>query len=194
MIIGISGLIGSGKGTVADILVQSYGFHKLSFADALKDSVAVMFGWPRHLLEGDTEESRAWREKRDPFWSREMSREVTPRLVLQLVGTDAMRNGFFDGVWVSIVKQKLLTASGINWVLPDTRFPNEIAMLQDIGGQAWRVKRGQDPQWFVDYVKTGFEPADIHPSEWSWARSNFDRIIRNDSDLDSLKSLVRNLI
>jgi len=194
MIIGISGLIGSGKGTVADILVESHGFQKLSFADALKDGVAAMFGWPRHLLEGDTDESRAWRELEDPFWTKEMNRIVTPRLVLQLIGTEVMRNGFFDGIWVSIVKQRLLTESATDWVLPDTRFSNEVSMLQSIGGQVWRVKRGQDPQWFVNYVETGSEPADIHPSEWSWARSKFDRVIENDSDLDSLKSLVRNLI
>lgn len=194
MIIGISGLIGSGKGTVADILVQSHGFHKLSFADALKDGVASMFSWPRHLLEGDTEESRAWREQRDPFWSKEMDREVTPRLVLQLIGTDAMRNGFFNGVWVSIVKQKLLTGSGINWVLPDTRFPNEIAMLQDIGGQAWRVRRGTDPDWFESYLKDSIEPLHIHPSEWSWAKCHFDQTVENDSDLGSLEQKIKNLI
>ena len=37
MIIGICGLIGSGKGTVADILVEYHGFQKISFADKLKD-------------------------------------------------------------------------------------------------------------------------------------------------------------
>lgn len=194
MIIGICGLIGSGKGTVADILVESHGFTKLSFADALKDAVAAMFSWPRHLLEGDTDESRKWREQRDPFWSREMGREVTPRLVLQLVGTEAMRNGFFDGVWVSVVKQKLLTASGVNWVLPDTRFPNEIAMLQDIGGEVWRVRRGADPTWFDRYVYDNVEPTDIHPSEWAWTKSNFDKIIFNDSDINDLKREIRNLI
>ena len=40
MIIGICGLIGSGKGTVADILVENHNFEKLSFADKLKDGVA----------------------------------------------------------------------------------------------------------------------------------------------------------
>ena len=63
MIVGICGLIGSGKGTVADFLVNDKGFTKLSFADKLKDSVATLFDWPRELLEGDTEESRQWREQ-----------------------------------------------------------------------------------------------------------------------------------
>ena len=44
MIIGICGLIGSGKGTVADILVDHFGYTKISFADKLKDGVATVFG------------------------------------------------------------------------------------------------------------------------------------------------------
>jgi ferredoxin len=71
MIIGICGLIGSGKGTVADVLVDQ-GFTKVSFADKLKDGVSTIFGWNRAMLEGDTDESRQWREQRlneldDPF-------------------------------------------------------------------------------------------------------------------------------
>jgi ABC-type oligopeptide transport system ATPase subunit len=58
MIIGIVGFAGSGKGTVGDILVNDHDFTKLSFADAVKDATSAIFGWPRHLLEGDTNESR----------------------------------------------------------------------------------------------------------------------------------------
>ena len=65
MIIGICGLIGSGKGTVADILVEEHKFEKISFADKLKDGVATVFNWDRSMLEGDTKESREWREKVD---------------------------------------------------------------------------------------------------------------------------------
>jgi broad-specificity NMP kinase len=89
MIIGICGLIGCGKGTVGDILVDQ-GFVKVSFADKLKDGVAEIFGWDRAMLEGDTDVSRTWREQRDNFWSDETQMEVTPRLVLQLFGTDCM--------------------------------------------------------------------------------------------------------
>ena len=98
MIIGVCGLIGGGKGTVGDILVQNHGFKKISFADKLKDAVALMFDWDRDLVEGITDESRQWREKKDDFWSNETGREITPRLVLQEFGTECMRKGFFDGL------------------------------------------------------------------------------------------------
>ena len=51
MIIGICGLIGSGKGTVADVLVDQ-GFTKVSFADKLKDGVSTIFGWDRAMPVG----------------------------------------------------------------------------------------------------------------------------------------------
>ena len=99
MIIGICGLIGSGKGTVADILVEEHNFQKISFADKLKDAVSLLFDWDRDMLEGDTAESRYWREQPDNFWSKETGRTITPRLVLQEFGTDCMRDGFYNGVW-----------------------------------------------------------------------------------------------
>ena len=108
MIIGICGLIGSGKGSVADILVEEHNFKKISFADKLKDGVASVFDWDRQMLEGDTDDSRKWREEKDNFWSKETGETITPRLVLQLFGTDCMRSGFFDGIWVSLVKKHLL--------------------------------------------------------------------------------------
>ena len=58
MIIGMCGLIGTGKDTVADILVNNYNFIKVSFPDKLKDGVATVFSWERELLEGTTDESR----------------------------------------------------------------------------------------------------------------------------------------
>ena len=188
MIIGICGLIGSGKGTVADILVEQ-GFKKVSFADKLKDGVSTIFGWDRAMLEGDTDESRTWREQRDDFWSSETKMEVTPRLVLQLFGTDCMRNGFHDGVWVSLLKKTILDNPG-NYVVPDVRFENEISMLREIGGEVWEVKRGTDPEWMIQYETTGIEPKKIHPSEWRWIKSVKDEVVTNDSTLNDLKHQV----
>lgn len=187
MIIGICGLIGSGKGTVADYLVKHHNFVKISFADKLKDSVATLFDWPRNLLEGDTVESRNWREKPDQYWSNELNKPISPRYVLQVFGTECMREGFFDEIWVSMVKKKILEQPDVNWVIPDTRFPNEVEMIKSIKGQVFRIVRGPDPKWFSDFYELGIQPTDVHASEWAWAHEKFDQIIDNNKDLNHLQ-------
>jgi len=198
MIIGICGLIGSGKGTVGDILVEQ-GYKKVSFADKLKDGVATIFGWDRAMLEGDTDESRTWREQTDEFWSNETKMEVTPRLVLQLFGTDCLRNGFYDGVWVSLLKKYILDNPG-DYVIPDVRFRNEQNMIRELGGKVWQVKRGKDPVWFQRAIHDNANPDtsnlmngfDIHESEYKWIDVNtrFDSILHNEGTIEELKDLV----
>jgi len=192
MIIGMCGLIGTGKDTVADVLVNEYNFQKISFADKLKDGVATVFGWDRQMLEGATDESRKWREATDTFWSKEVGKDITPRLVLQLFGTDCMRNGFFDGIWVSLVKQEILNNPKNHYVLPDVRFENEAKMIKSINGEVWRICRGSDPQWFTDYIENNVVPTQVHQSEWRWAKLNFDHIVYNDSSIEALKNQVSN--
>ena len=200
MIIGICGLIGSGKGSVGDILVEQ-GYTKVSFADKLKDGVATIFGYDRSMLEGDTDESRSWREQTDEFWSKETGRTITPRIVLQEFGTDCMRNGYYDGVWVSLLKQHILDNPG-NYVIPDVRFRNEQDMIRELSGQIWRVQRGDVPEWYgcamLDNTTGGnlMEAYDIHSSEYKWIDLNnkFDTTIYNNNTLDQLKQLVLNEI
>ena len=196
MIIGICGLIGSGKGTVGDILVEQ-GFTKVSFADKLKDGVATIFGWNRAMLEGDTDESRNWREQPDDFWSQETGRNITPRIVLQEFGTECMRDGFDDSIWVSLLKKQMLDNPG-DYVVPDVRFRNEQDMIRELGGEIWRVQRGDVPEWYgcamLDNT-TGsnlMESYDVHVSEYKWIDMNnkFNTTIYNNSTLEQLKQLV----
>jgi hypothetical protein len=196
MIIGLCGLIGAGKGTVSDILVEQ-GFTKVSFADKLKDGVSDIFGWDRALLEGDTDESRQWREQRDDFWSAETEMEITPRLVLQLFGTDCMRNGFYEGIWVSTLKKRIIDHPG-DYVIPDVRFRNEQNMIRELGGQIWRVQRGDIPEWYgcamLDNTtgSTLMEAYDVHSSEYKWVDMNnkFDATFYNENTIEDLKNLV----
>jgi hypothetical protein len=200
MIIGICGLIGSGKGTVGDILVEQ-GFTKVSFADKLKDGVATIFGWNRAMLEGDTDESRNWREQPDDFWTDETGRKITPRIVLQEFGTECMRDGFDDSIWVSLLKKQMLDNPG-DYVVPDVRFRNEQDMIRELGGEIWRVQRGDVPEWYgcamLDNTTGGnlMESYDVHVSEYKWIDMNnkFNTTIYNNSTLEQLKQLVLNEI
>jgi len=209
MIIGICGLIGSGKGTVADILVENHNFKKISFADKLKDGVASVFDWNRDMLEGDTDRSRIWREKPDEFWTTETGYEVTPRLILQLFGTDCMREGFFDGIWVSLVKKQILENPDTNWVIPDVRFPNELKMINSVNGQVWQTRRGELPLWWAtamninhnwDTVEENHSMQtifpEVHQSEWRWVDEDdkFQQIIYNDSSLEDLQNKIHQIV
>jgi len=69
--IGLLGNIGSGKNTVAQYLATK-GCIPTSFAGPLKDLCANVFGWDRDLLEGETDESRQFRETVDMFWSKKI--------------------------------------------------------------------------------------------------------------------------
>ena len=52
-----------------------------------------------------------------------------------------MRQGLYDGIWVSMVKKKILDNPDTNWIIPDVRFPNEVKMIKEICGddeQKWK--------------------------------------------------------
>ena len=108
-----------------------------------------------------------------------------------MFGTECMRDGFYDGIWVSMLKKKVTENPDINWVIPDVRFENEVKVLKEIGGEVWWVKRGQLPMWFRMYQDIGQKPKDVHASEWQWANAKFDKVFENDSTINSLKSQVQ---
>ena len=191
MLIGVVGLIGSGKGTVSDRLEQKHHFRKDSFAKSLKDAVSSMFNWDREMLEGKTDESRAWREKPDVFWSKRFGKDVTPRWVLQYFGTEVMRQGMHDAIWIDSCMARY---DGKPTVIADTRFENEIKIIREMGGSILLVKRGQDPDWFTDYVEGNIVPKNIHLSEYAWAKSEYDHLITNDGTLEDLHSKIDDLI
>ena len=147
MLIGLLGRIGSGKGTVAEELVNTYGFRQDSFARTLKDATAALFNWDRAMLEGNTPESRAAREVVDEWWSEKLDIEnFTPRLALQLLGTDVFRNHFHQDIWVLGVMARY--KEGDNVVISDARFPNEVASIREMGGNIVQVDRGEEPKWW----------------------------------------------
>ena len=198
MIIGIVGFIGSGKGTVGDIL-ETQGFIKDSFARPLKDAVSIIFGWPRELLEGDTEVSRQWREQKDIFWSEKFGYDFTPRMALQLMGTEAGRDVFHSDIWVISLLNR---AKGRNVVVTDVRFQNEIMYIQAHMGIILRVKRGPEPIWYDEMLNiSDFELREnymdqfkVHRSEWDWIGCDIDFEIDNNGTLQDLRNNVLGLL
>ena len=111
MIIGLSGTIGCGKDTVADYLVNIHRFKREAFANSLKEAMSVIFGWEWALLEGRSKESRIWREQIDTWWAKRLNMpELTPRWVLQYVGTEVIRQNFADDMWIASLENRFTTS------------------------------------------------------------------------------------
>ena len=209
MIIGFVGLIGAGKDTAADYLVNFHGFRRDSFANTLKDAVACVFGWDRTLLEGRTKEAREWREQVDPWWAERLGMpNLTPRWILQYWGTEVCRKAFHDDIWIASLENKM-RKTGDNIVISDVRFPNEIKAIHNAGGTVIRVIRGEEPEWFSAaesfnrgpngnttwaLSKHKLETLNIHASETSWIGGDIDHIVSNNSTIDDLYQQIEQLI
>ena len=208
MIIGITGLISSGKDTIADYLTTYQGFKRISFAASLKDAVAAVFDWDRESLEGTTKASRVWREQKDEWWSNRLKMDITPRWVLQYWGTDVCRNHFHNDIWVASVEHRLLNSKE-DIVITDCRFSNEVAAIKNAGGVAIRVQRGLNPEWYDSAIaynrgpngnvswalsKMQLDNMKIHASEYSSVGLKYDHVIENNGTIDSLHEKIKNLI
>jgi len=202
-IVGIIGFIGSGKDTVANRFVQQ-GCIKDSFAAPLKDLVSSIFGWNRNLLEGDSIESRDFRETPDVFWSRKLDiPHFTPRLALQLLGTDVMRDHFDKNIWLNSLEYRLRTRTNTAQctVISDARFKNELELIKKMNGIVIWVQRGELPEWYqtaadanlgnvVSEKKMNTKYKDVHRSEWDWVGGPVDYVIHNNSTLEDLHAEI----
>ena len=203
------GFIGSGKGTVGELL-KMQGYKQASFAGVLKDTASIMFGWDRELLEGDTVESRVFRETKDEFWSEKFGYDFSPRLALQLLGTEAGRDVFHKDLWIYALEKRINNKRHV--VITDTRFPNEIEWIRSKGGVIVQVKRGENPEWYetalvenntnenahyilYDNGETMEQKyPNIHYSEWAWIGQKIDYVINNDGTLKDLATSVNDLV
>jgi len=204
MIIGITGLISSGKDTAADYLIRFHGFKKLSYAGTLKDTVAAVFGWDREMLEGTTQNSREWREQVDEWWADRLQMpHLTPRWVLQYWGTEVARKNFHNDIWVASVENKLRNTND-NVVITDCRFKNEVDAIKKAGGMTLRIERRVQPNWLnfaTDYNITQNPQAlaelidqNIHASEYSSVGLKYDHMVDNNKTIDDLHKNIQSII
>ncbi|QXV74650.1 deoxynucleotide monophosphate kinase protein [Rhizobium phage RHEph21] len=129
---------GSGKSEVAKVLM-SQGYVNVKFAGPLKDMARGLLGsmgfdpeMVERQIEGDLKEQVI-----PGFMT------VTPRQIMQTLGTDWGREAIDQDLWTKVARAKIekLRDQGINVVVDDLRFPNEYDLIRGLGGFAVNVIR-----------------------------------------------------
>jgi hypothetical protein len=175
ILIGLVGRKQSGKSIVAAYLTDTYGFVEYSLAEPLKRACMEIFG----LTE---EQVYVNKEQIDPYWG------VSPRVLLQTVGTDLFRNelplylpSFDSTIWVRALEKKILsTPPNIPIVVSDIRFHDEHAFIKEHGGITIRIDRHS-----LFDTHTNTHPNDTHESE-TQDIDNVDYVIYNTGTLYDL--------
>jgi len=131
-LIGISGLIGSGKTLLADTLCAEHNYQKVKMATPIKDML-LSVGLTQDDIEGETKEI-----------PNKLLCGKSPRFAMQTLGTEWGRNQIGDDVWVNLwgAKVETLMSMNSNVVCDDIRFPNEVEKIQQMGGIVVRLSRG----------------------------------------------------
>lgn len=171
-IVGIAGAQGAGKDTIAAVLVQLFGYHRIAFGDPLREAASAIFGL--------TQEEMLDRDLKEKPLGRGPWKHLTPRRILQLLGTESCRDVFhpqvsddYDietqgGIWSARVWD--IAANYSKVVIPDVRFADEAASIKNRGGIMIHVERPG--------LSGG---ATNHASEKEWQALDFDARIVNDA-------------
>lgn len=170
MIIGLGYKARSGKDTVGGFLETEYSFYRTSFALPLKNAAREIFGLNQEQLFGGL------KEVEDPFW------KDTPRNILQLLGTECLRRGYADDVWIRACQRRIQGETDV--VITDVRFPNEADAILSWGGVVVNVERPYSEAYAL--VKTKKHQSEI-------AMENFgawDYVLENDGTLCDLYKKV----
>lgn len=127
LVVGITGLAGSGKSTAAQVLKIEHGFERIPMAAILKGMLRE-FGLTHDEVDGCKKESPC-----------DLLLGKTPRQVMQWMGTELFRNKVGEDVWVNAWKNRVTGLARV--VCEDIRFPNEAKAVRDMGGVIVRLRR-----------------------------------------------------
>ena len=176
-VIGICGRARAGKDAVADHLAREFGARKLKFAAPLKGAVSALFDIPLERLESDE------KDEVDPRLG------VTPRHIMQWLGTDIIQQAFPRDVAPRFGRRFFcerlcwdLDATDAPILVSDMRFAHENDALAQ-----YALRRGR-PYLSVRLERPGslVGGAAGHVSETASAEIPVDTVIVNDGTLEEL--------
>ena len=154
LLIGFTGRAGSGKTTAADVLLRNHkNCLKMSFASPLKAAARELIASVRPkehpITPAEYLTSRDLKDAPIPFLA-----DITPRRLMQTLGTEWGRNTIHPDFWVVILAQKIERLLGHSYrqgtirlqaVIDDVRFGNEAEMIRAYGGTIVRIERPDLP-------------------------------------------------
>ena len=206
-------------------LLNNSEFEIKKFADKLKDFVCMLIGCTREQLEDQDFKNKELGEEWNCYIfnngkkeeltlnyniaktlsadNRIISRILTPRLLLQIIGTECIRDKVHPNAWVNALfadyKAKWVpTGDSVaeedvslekeypNWIITDMRFPNEMEAVKNRGGITIRVNRPYSTVAGDNGIPATFNHAQFHPSETALDDAEFDYTIENDSSIEDL--------
>ena len=155
---------GCGKTTAADLLIEH---ERVAFAAPLKRAVCNML----HEL-GLPDFTYAYVDKEAII----PKIGVSARHMMQTLGTEWGRACIHPDFWVMIARAETqrIMADDRSVVIDDVRFPNEAAMIRDLGGELWRIDR------------PGVSYDGSHESEGGLEDITPDRVLINDGTITQL--------
>jgi hypothetical protein len=185
-------------------LDEQSGWEIKKWAGKLKVVASLLTGIPKHKFE-DQEFKKTYLgpewatlrmkpgKRQDGIFPKLTDMEPIPMTVrdfLQKLGTDALRDNLHTNTWVNALMSDYEGMYDIdtdrttypNWIITDTRFPNEAQAIQQANGIVIRVER------------PGVKPINNHPSEVSLDNWNFDHTIINDSSVEALAEKVKQVL
>lgn len=208
-------------------------FENKKFADVLKDFICMLLGCTREMLENrefkesplgpEWEKYRIIRKGyRNSYVSTEeealklfakytnlryVKVKMTPRLLLQLMGTECGRQILHPNIWVNAVMANYVPIDHISvpnddrlhgesytkviypdWIITDMRFPNELTSVKEREGITIRVNRESIYRTGRVIVK------DEHPSETGLDNAKFDYTISNNGTIKELVDEIREIL
>lgn len=176
-LLGLMGRKQSGKDTVAEHLVEEYGFVRYAFADPIKKACQEAFGFNWEQSWGKD------KEVVDPRWG------ITPRKVFQIFGTELFQyelpkhapeladigRTFWAYRFALWYEEQISKVPELKVVITDVRFPFEADLVNKLGGIIVKITR------------PNLTNTDMHASEQEMESIQYKYAIENNGTLEDLR-------
>ncbi len=202
-IISLTGNMGVGKDTMADYMVDQYGFVKVSMADPFKRIAKEVYEFSDEQLWGPS----SARNQEDKRYPRPDGTFLTARIVTQLLGNELSRLAYPE-TWIVYLKRVLekiqsgyfysekqgpyqvegKKSSYAGIIVSSCRFRNEIEAVKDMGGIAVRLMR---PALSVEgFLTTGLQNHITETEQLALPDDFFTYVVEVPEGLDAFHATI----